>query len=605
MLRKSAFNYTLPDTDEGDESEFFVGQKLVQKTRLIRHSTALNEQPDKPQPIRATQSDSDNQQFLKEVVGGVMKGEGIGWLKLNRMKKLMEDESYRDLVLSQINKNHESRIRPDDRISDVRVSKSIWRGMLKVCQAIVCGLEQSFMHNKLVGMASVFSLLEVSHTHYWTKDPGEEDQKQQQQLGGQLPASRRSDSVSTVSTLDLEQQQQVNVARGCEFKPASRASDMAPASSNEDSRRSSQSAQDSFGIDNHHQPDNQPRQRSSRKHSSVGTNLNGKQPDDYDQQEQDETIPRSIKQMWDLDQGLPQINKATLASGVTLASLSEDQRIYLYEGLVQKDRSSLWDQIQFWEEAFLDAVSHERCLVGMDQGPDEMLERYKLLYEVDKKRLEHEEDRLLSTLLYNMVAFMVMLQVEHHHIKQKIRRLLGKCHIGLVNSAEINQLLEQIETLKGNDIDLKPMASRQQRRQTFTLHNGIDSSGEIVFMEVRDDGLVLRGLDGVIIERWWYERLINMTYSPRNKVVCFWRKSDGQTILNKYYTKKCQELYQSIKESMQRAAAHHGANRVCSELGGEFPVLDMKSGAGGILQVCMEGVGLLFATSKVSCLQVG
>jgi hypothetical protein len=144
------------------------------------------------------------------------------------------------------------------------------------------------------------------------------------------------------------------------------------------------------------------------------------------------------------------------------------------------------------------------------------------------------------------------------------------------------------------------MASRQQRRQTFTLHKGVDSSGEIIFMEVRDDGLVLRGLDGVIIERWWYERLINMTYSPRNKVICFWRKSDSQTILNKYYTKKCQELYQSIKESMQRAAAHHGSSRVCSELGGEFPVLDMKSGAGGILQVCMEGVGLLFATSKVS-----
>lgn len=35
------------------------------------------------------------------------------------------------------------------------------------------------------------------------------------------------------------------------------------------------------------------------------------------------------------------------------------------------------------------------------------------------------------------------------------------------------------------------------------------------------------------------------------------------------------------------------------ELGGEFPVQDMKSGEGGLLQVCMEGVGLLFANSKV------
>ena len=36
------------------------------------------------------------------------------------------------------------------------------------------------------------------------------------------------------------------------------------------------------------------------------------------------------------------------------------------------------------------------------------------------------------------------------------------------------------------------------------------------------------------------------------------------------------------------------------ELGGEFPVEDMKSGEGGLLQVCLEGIGLLFANSKVS-----
>lgn len=36
-----------------------------------------------------------------------------------------------------------------------------------------------------------------------------------------------------------------------------------------------------------------------------------------------------------------------------------------------------------------------------------------------------------------------------------------------------------------------------------------------------------------------------------------------------------------------------------TELGGEFPVQDMRTGEGGLLQVCMEGVGLLFANSKV------
>lgn len=42
-----------------------------------------------------------------------------------------------------------------------------------------------------------------------------------------------------------------------------------------------------------------------------------------------------------------------------------------------------------------------------------------------------------------------------------------------------------------------------------------------------------------------------------------------------------------------------GVAGTAPELGGEFPVQDMKSGEGGLLQVCMEGVGLLFANSKV------
>lgn len=50
---------------------------------------------------------------------------------------------------------------------------------------------------------------------------------------------------------------------------------------------------------------------------------------------------------------------------------------------------------------------------------------------------------------------------------------------------------------------------------------------------------------------------------------------------------------------MEKAAARgRGANVGC-ELGGEFPVQDMRTGEGGLLQVCMEGVGLLFANSKV------
>lgn len=41
-----------------------------------------------------------------------------------------------------------------------------------------------------------------------------------------------------------------------------------------------------------------------------------------------------------------------------------------------KERSTLWDQLQFWEDAYLDAVMLEREGMGMDQGPQEMIERF-------------------------------------------------------------------------------------------------------------------------------------------------------------------------------------------------------------------------------------
>lgn len=169
-------------------------------------------------------------------------------------------------------------------------------------------------------------------------------------------------------------------------------------------------------------------------------------------------------------------------------------------------------------------------------------------------------------------------------------------------------------------------------RQSFTVNQGVDATGDLRFMEVRDDGLVLRSVNGVIVERWFYERLVNMTYSPKTKVICLWRRNGGQTQLHKYYTRKvsdgwadqraiieddlldwnghynihffptiqCKELYNCIKSAMDRG----GVPANVPELGGEFPVQDMNTGEGGLLQVCLEGVGLLFANSKVRIIGV-
>ena len=81
------------------------------------------------------------------------------------------------------------------------------------------------------------------------------------------------------------------------------------------------------------------------------------------------------------------------------------------------------------------------------QGPIEMMERYKSLSESERKRLEHDEDRLLSTMLYNLTAILVMLNVNKEEIRRKIRRLLGKSHIGLVYAQEVHNVVDQINNL--------------------------------------------------------------------------------------------------------------------------------------------------------------
>ena len=55
--------------------------------------------------------------------------------------------------------------------------------------------------------------------------------------------------------------------------------------------------------------------------------------------------------------------------------VTSKQRVKDYGLFSGKDRSRLWDQMQFWEDVFLDAVAQERDIIGMDQGPAEMMER--------------------------------------------------------------------------------------------------------------------------------------------------------------------------------------------------------------------------------------
>ncbi|XP_061318113.1 MAP kinase-activating death domain protein isoform X14 [Pezoporus flaviventris] len=640
-------------TEAGPVSNEGNRRALVdQKSSVIKHSPTVKRES--PSPQGRTSNSSENQQFLKEVVHNVLDGQGVGWLNMKRVRRLLESEQLRVFVLSKLNRTIQSEEDArQDVIQDVEISRKVYKGMLDLLKCTVLSLEQSYANAGLGGMASVFGLLEIAHTHYYNKEP--EKRKRSPTDGsvtpvGKDPASsprvepkpvmqlpvpqpmpkapsppgkgpREFDTRSLkeenfiasigpegVKHFDLgetdEKKSQISADSGLSLASGSQKSDFdslpggGPAvmvrSTSQDSEVStvvSNSSGETLGADS-------DLSSNAGDGPSVenGGNLAGSRGTVSDSEIETNSATSSI---FAKSHNMKQSVKDSKGSTPGRAPEDGNQRVYLYEGLLGKERSTLWDQMQFWEDAFLDAVMLEREGMGMDQGPQEMIDRYLSLGEHDRKRLEDDEDRLLATLLHNMIAYMLMIKVNKNDIRKKVRRLMGKSHIGLVHSQQINDILDKLANLNGRELPVRPSGSRHIKKQTFVVHAGTDTTGDIFFMEVCDDCIVLRSNIGTVYERWWYEKLINMTYCPKTKVLCLWRRNGQETQLNKFYTKKCRELYYCVKDSMERAAARQQSIKPGPELGGEFPVQDMKTGEGGLLQVTLEGINLKFMHSQV------
>ncbi|KAM7424556.1 hypothetical protein PAMA_000753 [Pampus argenteus] len=590
----SLSNLALPNKAAREKSTPFPSLKgarapralVDQKSSVIKHSPTVKRES--PSPQGRVNNTSENQQFLKEVVQSVLDGQGVGWLNMKKVRRLLENEQLRVFVLSKLNRAIQSE--EDARqeiIRDVEVSRKVYKGMLDILKCTVSSLEHSYTNAGLGGMASVFSLLEIARTHYQTK--GSDGAKQQRP-----------------QVADAEEKKsQISADSGLSVTSGSQKSDTESVTSSEPpilTRSTSQDSEASTVISN-----------SSGETLGADSDLSSTAGDGR-------IAPHLTQSRGTLSDSEIETNPATSAvfgKTHTLKPGAKDHlpamakgpppqpmedismRIYLCEGLLGKERSTLWDQLQFWEDAYLDAVMLEREGMGMDQGPQEMIERYLSLGDHDRKRLEDDEDRLLATLLHNMIAYMLMMKVSKNDVRKKVRRLMGKSHIGLTYSQEINELLDKLTQMNGRELSIRPSGSRHIKKQTFVVHAGTDTTGDIFFMEVCDDCIVLRSNIGTVYERWWYEKLINMTYCPKTKVLCLWRRNGQETQLNKFYTKKCRELYYCVKDSMERAAARQQSIKPGPELGGEFPVQDMKTGEGGLLQVTLEGINLKFMHSQV------
>ncbi|KAM9545591.1 MAP kinase-activating death domain protein-like isoform 15-T15 [Salvelinus alpinus] len=564
-----------------------------QKSSVIKHSPTVKRES--PSPQGRANNTSENQQFLKEVVQSVLEGQGVGWLNMKKVRRLLENEQLRVFVLSKLNRavQSEEDVRQEV-IRDVEISRKVYKGMLDILKCTVSSLEHSYTNAGLGGMASVFVLLEIARTHYQTKG-AEGAKKQHPEL-----------------TDTEEKKFQISADSGLSITSGSQKSDTESVTSTEPpvlTRSTSQDSEASTVISN---SSGETLGADSDLSSTAGEGLGGRQAPHLNlsrgtlSDSEIETNPATSSVFGKTQKMKPGVKEAkaklvpVLAKGPPAQPLEDiSMRIYLCDGLLGKERSTLWDQVQFWEDAYLDAVMLEREGMGMDQGPQEMIDRYLSLGDHDRKRLEDDEDRLLATLLHNMIAYMLMVKVSKNDIRKKVRRLMGKSHIGLSHSQEINECLDKLANLNGRELSIRPSGSRHIKKQTFVVHAGTDTTGDIFFMEVCDDCIVLRSNIGTVYERWWYEKLINMTYCPKTKVLCLWRRNGQETQLNKFYTKKCRELYYCVKDSMERAAARQQSIKPGPELGGEFPVQDMKTGEGGLLQVTLEGINLKFMHSQV------
>ncbi|XP_048040502.1 MAP kinase-activating death domain protein isoform X27 [Megalobrama amblycephala] len=625
-----------------------------QKSSVIKHSPTVKRES--PSPQGRANNTSENQQFLKEVVQSVLDGQGVGWLNMKKVRRLLENEQLRVFVLSKLNRAVQSEEDAQQEvIRDVEINRKVYKGMLDLLKCTVSSLEHSYTNAGLGGMASVFSLLEIARTHYQTKDP--EKRKRSPTEGISSPGSKESPSgrmesaraagVLLVPRIQLpppssgkstrqfdtrslneenfiasigadgakqrleggdtdEKKSQISADSGLSVTSGSQKSDTESLASSEPPALTRSTSQESEAstVSN---SSGETLGADSDLSSTAGDGQTGRHAQHLNlsrgtlSDSEIETNPATSSVFGKTHKLKPGVRGPVGVNKGAPAPPLEDvsMRIYLCEGLLGKERSTLWDQMQFWEDAYLDAVMLEREGMGMDQGPQEMIDRYLSLGDHDRKRLEDDEDRLLATLLHNMIAYMLMMKVSKNDIRKKVRRLMGKSHIGLTHSQEINEVLDRIAHLSGRELSIRPSGSRHIKKQTFVVHAGTDTTGDIFFMEVCDDCIVLRSNIGTVYERWWYEKLINMTYCPKTKVLCLWRRNGQETQLNKFYTKKCRELYYCVKDSMERAAARQQSIKPGPELGGEFPVQDMKTGEGGLLQVTLEGINLKFMHSQV------
>ncbi|KAA0201035.1 MAP kinase-activating death domain protein, partial [Fasciolopsis buskii] len=480
---------------------FFSSSKnlfgLSQNT--TRNNSAVQESP--PVPLYHTSPDQSikDQEFLRAVVQMIKEGVGATYSIGSHLRELLTDENYRSYLISKVNSNLTKSIDdPELTVSDFvsyifeLPSEAVYKSFIWLAQCMIRGLEQTCTNHGIGGLASAMSLLEICHTYFVDLQTGKK-KSNNVSTSGRLVSRRLVLGVAVVVT-------SVVVAVVVVVISSFFCSLFCFSSKDQKTIRKS---------------------RTSGPYRFVNGKLilcDGAQPTGPDQGDTNRTTTKS----------------SFISSPISIGN--EPNRAYLYEALVQpKQRSRLWDHLQFWEDMFFDTVAQERDMMGFDQAPMEMLEKFSNLTSVDRRVLQYQEDRLLATCLYNLIACMVLMQVDRNAIRTRVRRIQARCRLGSHFALFLSSLLDQLQYLEGNAIDLLPTVSRCSCQQLFKVHRVNENGSEDPkLFEIYRSCVILRDLTGAIIDRLDHHSHPGVMLSADESLVIITRKRDGVDAAESY-----------------------------------------------------------------------
>ena len=111
-------------------------------------------------------------EIIRECAREAVDGSGVSWMKLRKIRKLMENESWRLYMLSRLNQSTQCEGNTEY-VEGVEISPKAFRGIGDLFRAIESGIETNFKEKRgHGGLASIFFLLEIAHTHFCTKEEG-------------------------------------------------------------------------------------------------------------------------------------------------------------------------------------------------------------------------------------------------------------------------------------------------------------------------------------------------------------------------------------------------------------------------------------------------